>query len=1138
MSSRTFLAGAIALLIAASVAFAQTNRGAIRGTVTDPSGAAVANVEVKARNQGTSIVTISTTDGLGTYAFPNLSPGTYELTISQTGFKKSVIDSVALHVGETLRVDSTLVLGDLSESVAVTGSNVAVSPDTVQVGTVFTSKEYDNLPLAAVSRVRVATDFALFTPGVLGSQQRPGESHTGTTQLSVDGSKPGSTDVTVDGMSAGQFQNFGSFTEVGTPVDGIAEFNIIKGTVSAEYGHIQSALISFSLKSGTNEFHASLFENFRNTHLNARSFFEAKKLAFQQNNFGGTVSGPIRRDRTFFMSSLDLSYFRGASSVVVYTSPSAEFLKGDFSQLRTSSGAFRPIYDPGTTVSDGRGGVTRQPFSGNVIPAARISPITRQVAEMYPLPNRPGIDSNFLGRGGPAIYDNYFWVSRIDHRFNDKHSISGSYNFTFVPRQTYDNPYEGTVLLNGLAQDLRSRNFRFTYDYTITPTVLNHFQIGYNRFLNPVRTYSHLFTPEVNWVQKLGIKGVSNGDGSLPVFQFSSDSYPQVASPRWDADVEDNSMLTNTTTLIRGRHNIKLGFEARMQEFNTRNQRNQNGTFVFDFKETGLNASTQTGNSFASFLLGQVDAANVGLPLNVGSRRPYYAWFVQDDLKFSPRLTVNLGLRYELELPPYELADRASIFDLNAANPGAGGRPGAIVFAGTGPNRVGRRAFEDKYYGAIGPRVGVAYKVANGTVVRSSYGIMYSTHRLLNQFLGYGGTQSFISPDNGNSPAFRIEEGMPTNFPRPPFIDPTVGNGNNVATSVFSEAARMPMSQVWRFDLQRELAGGVVAEAAYVGTRATHLNDSSLRNFNQVDARYLSLGSLLTADINSAAARAANIPIPYTGFRGTVRQALRAYPQVLTITSLEDKLGSSSYHAFETKVQKRFASGLQYLASYTFSKSMTDVNDALAGITESAMQDAGNRRAERAVAASDSPQNFWVSTIYEPPVGRGKRFLGQPGAMAKILGDWVISVVMNYQSGVPLRISQSNRLSIFNAGQRPDRVPGVAARNPITYGDYNPDVDRLFNAAAFVQTGTAAFGNAASRLSDARGFGIRREDINVSKKIRIKERFLFEFNAQVFNLLNRNQWGLAEDNISSSNFGKVSRAGPGRFVQLGLKLRF
>ncbi|MSV28670.1 MAG: TonB-dependent receptor [Bryobacterales bacterium] len=1136
--SRICRAGTVAFLISAGVVSAQTNRGAIRGTITDPTGAAVANVEAKARNQGTSIVTVSATDPSGAYTFPNLLPGDYELTFTSKGFKKSVIDSVALHVGETLRVDSTLVLGELTESVSVSGGNVAVTPDTVQVGTVLTSKEYDNLPLAAVSRIRVATDFALFTPGVLGSQQRPGEANTATTQLSVDGSKPGSTDVTVDGMSAGQFQNFGSFTEVGTPVDGIAEFNIIKGTVSAEYGHIQSALISFSLKSGTNEFHASLFENFRNTRLNARSFFEAKKLPFHQNNFGGTVTGPIRKDKTFFMTSLDLSYFRGASQVVVYTSPTAEFLKGDFSQLRTSAGALRPIYDPGTSVPDGRGGVTRQPFQGNVIPAARISPITRQVADLYPLPNRSGIDNNFVGRGGAADLNNYYWISRIDHRFNDKHSVSGSYNFTFVPRDTYDNPYEGTVLLNGLVQDFRSRNFRVTYDYTIRPTILNHFQIGYNRFLNPVRTYSHQFTPEVNWVQKLGVKGVSNGDGSLPVFAFSSDSYPQAASPRWDADVEDNSMLTNTTTLIRGRHSVKIGFDARMQEFNTRNQRNQNGTFVFDFKETALNASTQTGNSFASFLLGQVDSANLNLPLNVGSRRPYFAWFVQDDFKFSSRLTLNLGLRYDLELPPYELADRASIFDLKAANPGAGGIPGAMVFSGTGQNRIGRRAFEDKSYGAIGPRLGVAYKVGNGTVVRSSYGIMYSSSRLLNSYLGYGGTQSFISADNGNTPAFRIEQGMPTDFPRPPFINPTVGNGNNVTTSVFSEAARMPMSQVWRFDVQRELAGGVVAEAAYVGTRATHLNDSSLRNFNQVDSRYLSLGSLLTADINSAAARAANIPIPYATFRGTVRQALRAYPQVLTVTSNEDKLGSSTYHAFETKVQKRFANGLQYLASYTFSKSMTDVNDALSGINESAIQDAGNRRAERAVAAFDTPQNFWISTIYEPPVGRGKRFLSQAGPLQSVLGDWAISVVLNYQSGVPLRISQSNRLSIFNSGQRPDRVAGAAARSPVEYGAFDPAVDRLFNPAAFVQAGTAAFGNAASRLSDARGFGIRREDVNVSKKFHIMERFLFEFNGQIFNLFNRNQWGRAEDNISSSNFGKVSLAGPGRFVQLGLKMRF
>jgi len=1054
------------------------------------------------------------------------------------------VDGVQVHISDTTRVDITLHLGAVTENVEVTGAAALITPDTAVAGTVLTYKEYDNLPLATNSRLRIPTDFALLTPGVLGGQQRPGENHNATTSLSVDGSAVLQTDILVDGISAGQFQNFGSFTEMGVPVDAIGEFNIVKGAFSAEHGYVRTGLVSFSLKSGTNNWHGSLFEYFRNDSLNARAFFEGAKLPFHQNNFGGTITGPVRipylyngKDRTFFMASSDNSFFRGASQIVVYTSPTAEFLRGDFSALRTNVGALRPIYDPATTVPDGRGGVTRQLFAGNVIPRSRVSPITGQVAAMYPLPNRPGTDANFVGRGSAADLNNYGFNMKIDHKLSDRHSLSGSHNYTFVPRDTYDNPYEGTVLLNGLVQDFSSKNARLAWDYIITPTIFNHWQFGYNRFLNPVRSYSYKFTPEVNWPERLGIKGVA-GDGSMPVFQFSSDSYPQISSIRWDRNVEENILFRNTTSMLRGRHNWKFGFETRSQWFKTRRLQNQNGTLVFDFRETGLNANTSTGNSFASFLLGYVDRGNVSTPLNVASRRPYYAWFVQDDIKATSRLTLNLGLRYDLELPPYEAYDRASIFDRSTPNPVAGGRPGALIFAGQGPGRTGKRTFEDPYYRALAPRLGFAYQLTASTVLRGGYGISYSTHRVLNSYDGFATTANFISLDNGNTPAFRIEAGMPTEFPKPPFIDPAFGNNNNVTTTVRSEAARQPLTQIWRFDVQRELPTGVVAEVAYVGTRGTHLNAAGLRQFNQVDARYLSLGTLLNANITSAAAQQAGIVAPYPGFAGTVRQALRPYPQVLTIGSTEDKLGASIYHSLQVKVQKRFSSGLQYLVAYTNSKLLTDVQGGLEGIASSSIQDGGNRRAEWAVAPFDTPQNFWFSMIYELPFGPGKPLVNGGGLAGKLVEGWAISAVLNYQSGIPLRITRSNSLAIFNASQRPNRAPGTAARSPVTYSDFDPGKERIFNPAAFQSPAANAFGDAPPRLAEARNFGTRKEDLSARKNSRVNEKFLLEFNVQVFNLLNRPQWGVANDNHSSSDFGKAFKAGPGRFVQLGMKLHF
>jgi hypothetical protein len=1016
---------------------------------------------------------------------------------------------------------------------------VLVTPDTAAAGTVMTNKEYDTLPLAASSRVRIPTDFALLTPGVLGGQQRPGGSVSATTSFSVDGGEHMRTDILVDGLSAGQTGNFGSFTELAVPVDAVQEFNLIKGAFSAEYGYVQTAVVSFSLKSGTNQLHGSLFESFRNDKLNSRSFFEGDRLPFKHNNYGFTFLGPVwipkvydGRDHTFFMISSDNSKFRGASQIRLYTSPTAEFINGDFSALRTAAGAVRTIYDPATTVIGANGSSTRQPFAGNIIPKARMSRVAQQVAAIIPKPNRPGLDANFVGRGGNAIFDNTFLNVKLDHRFNEKHSISTSSNYTQLPRESYDNPYEHTPLLTGLNQNIGSHNFRFAHDWVFNPGTLNHLQFGFNRFVNGSASYSK----GENWPERLGLKGVG-GDGSMPVFSFSSDNYPKMALERWDSDVEETLMMRNTTTFIRGKQNIKVGFEIRHQWWKPRRWRNQAGTFIFNSRETSLNGSSTTGNSFASFLLGSVDSANISTPMHVASARFYYAGYVQDDIRLTPKLTLNAGLRYDLELPPFEQYDRASTFDLGAPNPAAGNRPGALVFLGNGSGRIGSRSYEDTHYMALNPRLGLAYQLRHATVLRLGYGVSHSSNQLLNDHQGFSTTQNFDTLDNGNTPAFLLDDGMPTNWPRPPFLNPSFGNNNNVSAVIRDDSARMPVTQSWRLDIQRELPGGTVLEMAYVGTRATH-QIAALRNVNQVDARNLSLGTTLNANITSQAARDANIPIPYAGFNGTVRQALRAYPQVLTVATRQDKLGSSSYHSFQAKVQKRFASGVQYLVSYTFSKLITDIPASLEQLPSSSIQDAGNRRAERAIAPFDTPQNLWFSAIYELPFGARKRYANQNAVARHVLGDWSISAVLNYQSGLPLRVTQNNRLLLFNSSQRPNRVAGINARNDISYDDFDPAIHRLFNPAAFTDAGANAFGSAAPRLSDARGFGIRKEDIAIRKIMRFTEKVRSEFNVQAFNLLNRPQWGLANDNFTSSDFGKLTSAGPGRFVQLGLKLLF
>jgi hypothetical protein len=370
----------------------------------------------------------------------------------------------------------------------------------------------------------------------------------------------------------------------------------------------------------------------------------------------------------------------------------------------------------------------------------------------------------------------------------------------------------------------------------ITPAIFNHFQIGYDRFIDPVRSYSY----GGDWPNKLGISGVG-GDGTMPVFGFTSDDYPTDGSPRWDNNAEENIMFRNTTSILRSTHNIKFGFESRSQRVKTRNQRNQAGTFNFSFKETGLNANSSTGNSFASFLLGYAESANISTPLNVSSRRPYYAGFVQGDFKVNSRLTLNMGLRYDLELPPFEPYDRASLFDLNTPNPGAGNIPGALIFARSRPGRIGAKSFEPTYYGAVGPRFGIAYQLNRDTVIRTGYVILYSSNQLVDTYDGFSATADFVSPDNGNTPATLLANGMPTNFPKPPIIDPTFDNQNNVTTDIRKEVDREPITQNFRFDVQRQVPGELLLDVAYGWTHGSHLDAPGLHVSNQVPSQYLAL---------------------------------------------------------------------------------------------------------------------------------------------------------------------------------------------------------------------------------------------------------------------------------------------------------
>ena len=570
------------------------------------------------------------------------------------------------------------------------------------------------------------------------------------------------------------------------------------------------------------------------------------------------------------------------------------------------------------------------------------------------------------------------------------------------------------------------------------------------------------------------------------------------------------------------------------------------GQYTFSQFGTSQPQTAGTGHSYASYLLGLVNAATVASNTRAGDRSKYYAVYAQDDWKLTRTLTLNYGLRWEVQPPFYEVAGRTSIMDPTVPNSGAAGRPGAVIFAGDGPGHVGGRRFMKTYFGGISPRLGLAWQLGSKTVVRTGYGTYYSplVDVKINR-QGYNASITINSQDGGLTPVFQIDRGWPAGVVKPPpFIDPTVANGQAATTAETCRgcSGRLARTSQWQFGVQHTLRD-ILVEASYVATVAHGIGNEALVSINQVAPSYLSLGSLLTRNISDAAVRAAGFGPPYAGFNGTLAQSLRAFPQYLGVTTLDAPTGNSTYHALLVKSEKRFSNGLQFLISYAFSKTIADVHIA-GDVDLSGAQDQYNRRLEKSISNSDIPQVFVTSFSYELPFGRGKHFLRQR-VPSLLFGGWSISGILSYQAGGVLGLTLPNNLPIFNGQLRPNRVAGVPIRVGPGHADFQPlntlsgqTGDLFLDRAAFAVPAPFTFGSLGVALPDVRGFGSRGEDMSIIRRFRALERYTIEFRGDFFNAFNRKNLNNPVTDMTNSNFGRVTGQGPARIVQLGLRLDF
>ena len=1165
---------------------AQSYRGNLTGTVTDQSGSLVPSAKVRVVELNTNTERVTETSAHGDYTIPQLQVGTYRIEVEARGFKTFVRNDVVVAAGSAVRINAALEVGEVTETVAVTGEAPLLQTDNSKIATGVTPKFIEDLPLVVAGQVRSPFDLALVTP----------EAKNSGSEFTLGGGQESGWDLTVDGISSTPNQAAIIMRQISTlnspSVDAITEFAVDTNGYKAEFGRAGGGVISFVSKSGTNELHGTAYEFLRNEALDANNFFNnatgRTKPLLRQNNFGVTVGGPVwfpkmynGRNRTFFFASYEGFRNRTTSPVTFSTIPLPEMYQGDFSNWKDPNGNLIPIYDPSTTRPDGRGGFVRDPFPGNKIPVERFSSVSREVIKLATMrPNvadplgilNPNPRNNFLRTqfsafgSGSAPWDKF--SAKIDHNLTNKDRLAFLYiwgrNDELAPDS---NAIPGLPApLNDYSYgDTHSMVYRLNWDRTISPRVFNQMRGGVNNQFQE-RTSINV---RQGWGTKIGLKNVP-----LPDFLFPGlgiDDYTGWGRAFFGNNKNKTFAFADDFSWIRGSHSLKFGFIYQRDHYNGGGCHTCTGSFNFSRLSTSspLDQSGRTGNGFASMLLGEVSSAGITTERYVSDQWQYWAGYAQDDWRATSRLTINYGLRYEYTPPVMEghFPNGISNFDPTIPNPAAGGRLGASVFAGDGPGRLGRRNVYNAWRAGISPRFGLAYGFDSKTVLRMSasrsFGSVKNTGGSAH-WQGFVGGYNYASTDQLITPAFNWDRGVPPWTP-PPFIAPNLLNNDDIPYWQPYDSGRLPEYLNWNLNFQRQLPGNILAEAGYNAVMGHHLT-ANLVNINQVDPQLFnrlvsqmgaqSAISLMSQNINSSVARAAGIPVPYAGFNGSVGQALRPYPQYRNIFTSQDggdRSGNSSYHALVLKLEKRYASGLTFLNSYVFSKMLTDADAAPAinaGVSGS--MNHYNRNLEKSLSRHDQSHVLKFNYSYEFPFGPGRKYL-KNGFMSHLVGGWRIAGIHSYFSGTPMTVLPGYSLPLFSTGPNRLAVSDYEGwRAPVKGDKFDPFADLWWDPTAFNRTVSDTvpsgfkgvilrdrFGDATVNNPKVRSPWVLDESISVARTFQFSETVRMDFRWEAFNLFNRVRWGGPDSTLSSNTFGLIrSQANFPRQMQFALKLIF
>jgi len=1176
--------------------FAQSDRGAITGTVSDPTGAVIPGVQVTATSVATRVQTTATTNDVGLYSILNQSIGKYSVSFAKQGFKTLDRSGITVAISQVVQLDAVMQVGAVTESVTVTGEASILQTRQTELSTTMKSQVVTDLPLS-ISGGRQLELFALaITPGV------EGEGQNNTWNSHVAGSLSFTKEVLIDGTS-GAIQIGGWIGESSPTMEAVQEFRVETSGIRAADGRSGGGVYKFNLKSGTNTLHGSAFGFLHNEALNANTWQnnfagaanpslqdDYKRSRDRQQVYGFSAGGPIIKNKTFVFGAFEkYTQERFVLGAFTQTVPIPDFLDGDFSALLDASTQLdvdaggNPVYK-GAIFQPGTGLV----YPGNIIPAGDISTVSKNIADIFRTSYQPMVagaltNNNALPRQNDPWFHQTQLTFKVDHNFSEISRLSSSLIWTERPRTLVDSGgvwdpkaehKDGGPFANSRKQEVTSRQFRLSHTYSFRPNMLNFLGLTYGRYRNPSVSIAATYD---DWPAKIGL-GVT-GASNFPVISFGNAvngvSTTQIGQQWSGYYVSNRYIIDDSRTWIRGRHTLKFGGMISAFQLSSHQSAPVLG-FNFGNSATGAPGKpyqNQVGFGFASFLLGGVQEANQQTPWDLYGRRKAWSLFVQDDFKVNSKLTLTMDLRWDQTGPLTEKYGNWANFDTRAMSQSFG-VPGTLAFAGSGKD-----SFEGKRdWKQFGPHIGVAYQVSNRVVFRGAYGVFFSPIGM-NYWFGvpYGfapgsrGTNR-VTPTQNLSPAFNWDDGYPGQFVAGT-KDPDFAQWGEV--SVNPRALQAGYIHQWNFGTEFELARDFRLDLTYMGNIGRRLQSGYLER-NGMDKA--ALGKLLTdttggwthewdAVWDAGSAAAAGVPYPYPGFASYAFAALLQYPQPWQnwvwggpILFVGSPLGKSDYEAFSAALTKR-AGRLSTQVSYNLSRSRGNVQGGLGGFLETwwsgPLQDVTPDRLEQEAKAPlqyDRTHVFKGYVSYELPFGKGGRYGSNAGrALNAFIGGWSAHSVFYYGTGYPMTVNSnywypgwSDSAPIYAAwdkdGYYGRMFDGSKFNAANAFNHVNDPANRAFNPANFSNPPYGGFSNDVLYRSDFRGFGWSNEDVMLMKNFRFgsEDRFRLQFRVELYNVFNRHHFADPDTNIGNpATFGQViNLTGSPREGQIGARFEW